>query len=30
MESDEDALWKAKVRETNEEVAARGLEFMNW
>ncbi|XP_059591963.1 phosphoglycerate mutase-like protein 1 isoform X2 [Vitis vinifera] len=28
--SDEDILWKANVRETNEEVAARGLKFMNW
>ncbi|KAH9694819.1 phosphoglycerate mutase-like protein 1 [Citrus sinensis] len=30
IESDEDVLWKANVRETNEEVAARGLKFMNW
>ncbi|XP_034681562.1 phosphoglycerate mutase-like protein 1 isoform X3 [Vitis riparia] len=30
IESDEDILWKANVRETNEEVAARGLKFMNW
>ncbi|KDO67976.1 hypothetical protein CISIN_1g038365mg [Citrus sinensis] len=29
IESDEDVLWKANVRETNEEVAARGLKFMN-
>ncbi|KAJ9705480.1 hypothetical protein PVL29_003497 [Vitis rotundifolia] len=28
--SDEDILWKANVRETKEEVAARGLKFMNW
>ncbi|GLU08969.1 hypothetical protein SLE2022_258500 [Rubroshorea leprosula] len=30
IESDEDTLWKADVRETIEEVAARGLKFMNW
>ncbi|KAF2296124.1 hypothetical protein GH714_036260 [Hevea brasiliensis] len=30
MESDDDNLWKADVRETDEEVAARGLKFMNW
>ncbi|KAL9263172.1 Phosphoglycerate mutase-like protein [Drosera capensis] len=30
IESDEDILWKANVRETKAEVAARGLEFMNW
>ncbi|KAJ0077920.1 hypothetical protein Patl1_37223 [Pistacia atlantica] len=30
IESDEDVWWKANVRETKEEVAARGLKFMNW
>ncbi|KAM1264371.1 hypothetical protein ACFX2J_034186 [Malus domestica] len=30
IETDEDILWKADVRETTEEVAARGLKFMNW
>ncbi|XP_057976852.1 phosphoglycerate mutase-like protein 1 isoform X2 [Malania oleifera] len=30
IDSDEDILWKANVRETNEEVAARGLKFLNW
>ncbi|XP_044490485.1 phosphoglycerate mutase-like protein 1 isoform X3 [Mangifera indica] len=30
VESDEDVWWKANVRETREEVAARGLKFMNW
>ncbi|KAL2511995.1 Phosphoglycerate mutase-like protein 1 [Abeliophyllum distichum] len=30
IESDEDALWKADVRETKEELAARGMEFMIW
>ncbi|XP_044490484.1 phosphoglycerate mutase-like protein 1 isoform X2 [Mangifera indica] len=29
VESDEDVWWKANVRETREEVAARGLKFMN-
>ncbi|KAL4024290.1 hypothetical protein IC575_018075 [Cucumis melo] len=28
--SDEDVLWKADVRETKEELAARGLQFLNW
>ncbi|CAL9021554.1 unnamed protein product, partial [Prunus brigantina] len=28
--SDEDILWKANVRELKEEVAARGLKFLNW
>ncbi|XP_027112747.1 phosphoglycerate mutase-like protein 1 [Coffea eugenioides] len=28
--SDEDTLWKANVRETKEEVAARGMNFMKW
>ncbi|CAK9161951.1 unnamed protein product, partial [Ilex paraguariensis] len=30
IESDEDILWKANVRETKEELAARGMKFMNW
>ncbi|XP_024026621.1 phosphoglycerate mutase-like protein 1 [Morus notabilis] len=30
IENDEDILWKPDVRETNEEVAARGLKFLNW
>ncbi|XP_050210198.1 phosphoglycerate mutase-like protein 1 isoform X2 [Mercurialis annua] len=30
VETDEDILWKANVRETTEELSARGLEFMNW
>ncbi|XP_018859847.2 phosphoglycerate mutase-like protein 1 isoform X3 [Juglans regia] len=30
IENDEDVLWKANIRETKEEVAARGLKFMNW
>ncbi|GAB4838388.1 hypothetical protein Ancab_027924 [Ancistrocladus abbreviatus] len=30
IESDEDVLWKADVRETKAEVAARGMKFMNW
>ncbi|KAL2537196.1 Phosphoglycerate mutase-like protein 1 [Forsythia ovata] len=30
IESDEDALWKADVRETKEELAARGMKFMIW
>lgn len=30
VETDEDVLWKATVRETKEEVAARGLKFLNW
>lgn len=30
IESDEDVLWKADVRETKAEVAARGVKFMNW
>ncbi|KAF2324176.1 hypothetical protein GH714_009244 [Hevea brasiliensis] len=28
--SDDDILWKADARETSEEIAARGLKFMNW
>ncbi|XP_070026839.1 phosphoglycerate mutase-like protein 1 isoform X2 [Nicotiana tabacum] len=30
IESDEDTLWKANVRETKEEVMARGIKFLNW
>ncbi|KAK8259413.1 hypothetical protein V6Z12_D13G053800 [Gossypium hirsutum] len=30
IESDEDTWWKADVRETKEEVAARGQKFLNW
>ncbi|KAL2936573.1 Phosphoglycerate mutase-like protein 1 [Bienertia sinuspersici] len=30
METDEDTLWKADVRETIAEVADRGMKFMNW
>ncbi|KAL8152379.1 hypothetical protein V2J09_010139 [Rumex salicifolius] len=30
IESDEDVLWKADVRETKEELAARGMEFLKW
>ncbi|KAI5661289.1 hypothetical protein M9H77_20612 [Catharanthus roseus] len=30
IESDEDTLWKADVRETKEEVAARGMDLMKW
>ncbi|KAL1534432.1 phosphoglycerate mutase-like protein 1 isoform X1 [Salvia divinorum] len=30
IESDDDVLWKADVRETKDEVAARGMNFMNW
>ncbi|GAV65102.1 His_Phos_1 domain-containing protein [Cephalotus follicularis] len=30
IESDEDVLWKENVREKKEELAARGLKFMNW
>ncbi|KAG2703987.1 hypothetical protein I3760_06G162400 [Carya illinoinensis] len=28
--NDEDVLWKADIRETKEEVAARGLQFLKW
>ncbi|CAN1270846.1 Phosphoglycerate mutase-like protein 1 [Linum perenne] len=28
--SDDDVMWKPDVRETFEEVANRGLKFMNW
>ncbi|XP_027346182.1 phosphoglycerate mutase-like protein 1 isoform X2 [Abrus precatorius] len=30
IDSDEDSWWKANVRETKEELAARGLKFLNW
>ena len=30
IESDADILWKPDVREKNEEVAARGMKFLNW
>ncbi|PIA55159.1 hypothetical protein AQUCO_00800114v1 [Aquilegia coerulea] len=30
IENDEDVLWKADVREANEEVAARGMKFFDW
>ncbi|KAF7843057.1 phosphoglycerate mutase-like protein 1 isoform X1 [Senna tora] len=30
IDSDEDMLWEANVRETKEELAARGLKFLNW
>lgn len=30
IESDDDVLWKADVRETKEELAARGMNFINW
>lgn len=30
IENDEDVLWKADVREPNEDVAARGIKFINW
>ncbi|KAJ8762535.1 hypothetical protein K2173_007974 [Erythroxylum novogranatense] len=30
IESDEDNTWTGVVRETDEELAARGLKFMNW
>ncbi|GKV19941.1 hypothetical protein SLEP1_g30137 [Rubroshorea leprosula] len=30
IQSNEDILWTTNVREKNEEVAARGLKFMNW
>ncbi|KAJ8513621.1 hypothetical protein OPV22_004055 [Ensete ventricosum] len=28
--NDADVLWKADIRETNEEVAARGVKFISW
>lgn len=30
IENDADILWKADVREKNEDVAARGKQFMDW
>ncbi|KAL3614417.1 hypothetical protein CASFOL_042491 [Castilleja foliolosa] len=30
IESDDDSLWEADVRETKEAVATRGMEFLNW
>ncbi|KAI3465178.1 hypothetical protein Pfo_021841 [Paulownia fortunei] len=30
IESDADTLWKLDVREANEELAERGLKFLNW
>lgn len=30
IESDDDVLWTADVREKNEDVASRGMKFMNW
>ncbi|KDP35944.1 hypothetical protein JCGZ_09916 [Jatropha curcas] len=30
IETDEDVLWKANVRETVEELTARGLKFLSW
>lgn len=30
IESDEDVLWKANVRETKEKLAIRGKKFLNW
>ncbi|KAI3987587.1 hypothetical protein MKX01_021499 [Papaver californicum] len=30
IESDEDTWWKTDVREPNEGVTARGIEFLNW
>uniref|UniRef100_A0A2N9F5S3 Phosphoglycerate mutase-like protein 1 n=1 Tax=Fagus sylvatica TaxID=28930 RepID=A0A2N9F5S3_FAGSY len=30
LESDDDILWKPNIREKNEEVAARGLNFLKW
>lgn len=30
IESDEDMLWHATIRETKDEVAARGMKFLNW
>ncbi|CAM8937683.1 unnamed protein product [Rhodiola kirilowii] len=30
IESDEDTLWKPDVRETTQELASRGMEFLNW
>ncbi|WOL04249.1 phosphoglycerate mutase-like protein 1 isoform X1 [Canna indica] len=30
VENDEDMLWKPDVREADEELAARGVKFLNW
>ncbi|XP_010511104.1 PREDICTED: phosphoglycerate mutase-like protein 2 [Camelina sativa] len=30
IETEEDVLWKPKIREENQELAARGMRFMNW
>lgn len=30
IESDEDILWKTSIRETKEELVARGIKFMEW
>ncbi|CAK9325534.1 unnamed protein product [Citrullus colocynthis] len=30
IEHDEDTLWKPDIRETNDEVAERGLKFLKW
>lgn len=30
IENDEDVLWKPDAREKNEEVAIRGMKFLNW
>ncbi|XP_068656514.1 phosphoglycerate mutase-like protein 1 [Aristolochia californica] len=30
IENDEDILWKADIREPNEDVGARGVQFINW
>ncbi|KAG8368551.1 hypothetical protein BUALT_Bualt15G0057300 [Buddleja alternifolia] len=30
IESDDDSLWEADVRETNEAVGTRGIKFLNW
>ncbi|KAL7116902.1 hypothetical protein ACP275_03G035400 [Erythranthe tilingii] len=30
IESDDDTLWELDVRETNEDIARRGLKFLNW
>lgn len=30
MESEDDNLWRADARESEEELGARGMEFMQW
>lgn len=30
IENDEDVLWEADIRERNEDLAARGMKFINW